>query len=134
MNKEKETDKAHGVGRRKSAVAQVRLIEKGDSRVVNGIKIEEYFPTVAMQKVCLGPLEVTSTIDDYGMEVKVRGGGKQAQADAVRHGIARALVIANDELRGQLKTAGMLTRDARVKERKKYGLKGARRAPQFSKR
>ena len=134
MNKEQEVVRPYGIGRRKSAVAQVRLIEKSEVRIINGIKIEEYFPVVGMQKVCLSPLEVTSKSDDYGLEAKVRGGGKQAQVDAVRHGIARALVAADGELRGQLKIAGMLTRDARVKERKKYGLKRARRAPQFSKR
>lgn len=135
---DKSTDsidnKLFGVGRRKSAIAQVRLTKEVSEKTVNGVKLENYFPTVDMQKIALGPLELTSTTEQYGLSVKVKGGGKHAQADAVRHGLSRALMVANPNWRLQLKSNGMLTRDARVKERKKPGLKRARRAPQFSKR
>ena len=136
-DKQKEAaarSKLFGVGRRKSAVAQVKLTDKAAEKIVNGEKFEEYFTTVDMQKIALAPMDLTSTAEQYGMTVKVKGGGKHAQADAVRHGLARALLAANAEWRIQLKRNGMLTRDARVKERKKPGLKRARRAPQFSKR
>ena len=133
MEKKKKDD-MFGVGRRKSAVAQVRIIKKNKDKLVNNIKVEEYFTTVGMQQTSLSPFEITSSLEDFGMIVKVRGGGKQSQADAVKHGLARALIIANPKWRTQLKVAGMLKRDARVKERKKPGLKRARRAPQFSKR
>lgn len=136
-NKAQETlepTKLFGVGRRKSAVAQVRLTDKVSEKIINGEAVEKYFTTVDMQKIALGPMELTSTQEQYGVTVKVKGGGKHAQADAVRHGLARALLLANPEWRLQLKSNGMLTRDARVKERKKPGLKRARRAPQFSKR
>lgn len=126
--------KLFGVGRRKSAIAQVKLTKEVSEKTVNGVKLENYFPTVDMQKIALGPLELTSTTEQYGLSIKVKGGGKHAQADAVRHGLARALMAANPNWRLQLKSNGMLTRDARVKERKKPGLKRARRAPQFSKR
>lgn len=129
-----ERSKLFGIGRRKSAVAQVKLTDQASEKIVNGEKFEEYFTTIGMQKIALAPMDLTSTAEQYGMTVKVRGGGKHSQADAVRHGLARALLAANPEWRIQLKSNGMLTRDARVKERKKPGLKRARRAPQFSKR
>ena len=124
----------YGLGRRKSAVARVQLISKDAGFMVNEIKMEVYFPTIAMQQRALQPLDITSQVDVVGVRVRVSGGGKQSQADAVRLGIARALLVKDSAWRKQLKEAGMLTRDARVKERKKPGLKGARRAPQFSKR
>lgn len=130
----KKQDDLFGLGRRKSSVAQVKLIKKGKSKLINGIKIKDYFTTINQLQSALSPFEITSTIKDFGMTVKVRGGGKQSQADAVKQGLARALIIANPDWRAQLKTAGVLSRDARVKERKKPGLKRARRAPQFSKR
>ena len=124
----------YGLGRRKSAVAQVQLDTTKKDLMVNEMPLEEYFPTVAMQQRALAPLEVTSQRDVVGVRARVSGGGKQSQADAVRLGIARALLQKDEAWRKQLKEAGMLTRDPRVKERKKPGLKGARRAPQFSKR
>lgn len=124
----------YGLGRRKSAVAQVQLDTTNKDLTVNTIPLEEYFPTVAMQQRALAPLEVTSQRDVVGVRARVSGGGKQSQADAVRLGIARALLQKDEAWRKQLKEAGLLTRDPRVKERKKPGLKGARRAPQFSKR
>lgn len=130
----KKQDDMFGVGRRKCAVAQVRVVKKSKDKLINNIKVEEYFNTVGSQESALSPFEITSSAKKYGMVVKVKGGGKQAQADAVKHGLARALIHANPEWRTQLKAAGMLKRDARVKERKKPGLKRARRAPQFSKR
>jgi small subunit ribosomal protein S9 len=132
--KEKKQKDMFGVGRRKSAVAQVKVIKKNKDKLVNKKKFEEYFTTVNERQAALSPLEITSSSEKFGMIVKVRGGGKRAQADAVKQGLARALLVADPDWRTQFKAAGMLTRDARVKERKKPGLKGARRAPQFSKR
>ena len=132
--KKRKKDDMFGVGRRKSAVAQVKVVKGNKDKLINKIKVEDYFNTIGAQQAALSPFELTSSSKKYGMVVKVKGGGKQAQADAVRHGLARALIHANPEWRTQLKAAGMLKRDARVKERKKPGLKRARRAPQFSKR
>lgn len=129
-----EDSKKHGLGRRKSAIAQAQLTEKPETRQVNGLAFEAYFPTVSMQKAALKPLEVTSQADVFGFSVKVLGGGKHGQAGATALALARALVASDAGFRTQLKQAGLLTRDARVKERKKPGLKRARRAPQFSKR
>lgn len=123
-----------GLGRRKSATARVRLITDAKELTVNGLPFGEYFPTFTLQQRVLAPLQLTSQQDAFGITVRVRGGGKRGQADAVRLGVARALLLVNPAWRKQLKDAGMLTRDARVKERKKFGLKRARRAPQFSKR
>lgn len=120
------------IGRRKTATAQVKLVEDNTDRIINSKKLEEYFNTVDTQKSAVSPLELTSTDKDYGIIAKVRGGGKKAQAHAIRHAIARSLLKINPDWRKQLKAAGMLTRDPRAKERKKYGLKRARRAPQFS--
>lgn len=123
------------VGRRKEAIARVRLYPKGSGKVmVNEREFVKYFPTFDQQNAALQPLKVTSTGVIVDVSVKVAGGGTRGQADAVRHGLARALVTMNEEFRRPLRAAGCLTRDARVKERKKYGLKKARRAPQFSKR
>ncbi|WP_108671985.1 30S ribosomal protein S9 [Peribacillus acanthi] len=124
----------YGTGRRKSSVARVRLVP-GDGRIViNGREINEYIPFEALILVVKQPLVATETTGSYDILVNVNGGGFTGQAGAIRHGIARALLQVDPEYRGALKAAGLLTRDARMKERKKYGLKGARRAPQFSKR
>jgi small subunit ribosomal protein S9 len=125
---------AYGLGRRKSAVARVWLSPGAPQRQVNNSPFAEYFPTVSMRTVALAPLIVTSQKDELALTARVVGGGKQAQADAIRLAASRALIVLNSEWRKQLKDAGMLTRDPRVKERKKFGLKRARRAPQFSKR
>ena len=124
-----------GTGRRKKAVARVRLIPGGEGNIViNKRSLEEYFVQDTLKYIVKQPLELTSKLDSYDVAVNVVGGGLTGQAGAIRHGIARALIVAEPELRGELKKAGFLTRDPRTKERKKYGLKGARRAPQFSKR
>ncbi|MGG3737194.1 30S ribosomal protein S9 [Aeribacillus pallidus] len=124
----------YGTGRRKSSVARVRLVP-GDGRIViNGRDVENYIPFEALREVIKQPLVITETFGNYDVLVNVKGGGYSGQAGAIRHGIARALLQADPEYRQPLKRAGLLTRDARMKERKKYGLKGARRAPQFSKR
>lgn len=123
------------VGRRKSAVAQVRMYGKGSGQiVVNGREFKEYFPTTILQQLALLPLTETNQADAYDLSVLVKGGGIRGQADAIRLGIARALVEDEEGFKAQIKKAGYLTRDSRVKERKKYGLRGARRAPQWSKR
>lgn len=124
----------YGLGRRKTAVAQVTLIAGQKDHFVNGIKLNEYFPTIEMQQAAQLPLRLTSQYEAYGIKAKVFGGGKRSQADAVKLGSARALLTIDAGWRKQLKEAETLTRDPRMKERKKYGLKGARRAPQFSKR
>lgn len=124
----------YAVGRRKSAIATVRLYPKGTGTVVvNDTMLKEYFPLETQQMSLLSPLEVTSQMQ-CDVTVHVKGGGKNGQADAVRLGIARALIIWQEGLRPVVKAQGFLTRDARIKERKKPGLKRARRAPQFSKR
>ncbi|WP_033827258.1 30S ribosomal protein S9 [Bacillus andreraoultii] len=124
----------YGTGRRKSSVARVRLVP-GDGRIViNDRDVESYIPFAALREVIKQPLVATETVGRYDVLVNVKGGGYTGQAGAIRHGIARALLQADPEFRAVLKRAGFLTRDPRMKERKKYGLKGARRAPQFSKR
>ncbi|MDA1169122.1 MAG: 30S ribosomal protein S9 [bacterium] len=129
-----KTDLIHGLGRRKTSVARVLLTEEKDSQTINGISLDAYFPSESMRIITLKPLVMTSQDSEYGLKVKVSGGGKQSQAEAVSLGIARALLSVDEGFRKQLKTAGLLRRDSRKKERKKPGLKGARRAPQFSKR
>ncbi len=124
----------YGTGRRKSSVARVRLVPGEGRIVINGREINEYFPFETLILVVKQPLVATETTGSYDVLVNVSGGGFTGQAGAIRHGIARALLQADPEFRPALKSAGYLTRDARMKERKKYGLKGARRAPQFSKR
>jgi small subunit ribosomal protein S9 len=122
-------------GRRKSAVARVRLYPGGGEITVNGKPASDYFGgRIQLQSMIAQPLRLTNTLDQFNVIVNVKGGGVSGQASAVRHGIARALTIANGDLRSPLKRAGMLTRDARVKERKKPGLKRARKAPQYTKR
>lgn len=123
-----------GTGRRKEAVARVRLVPGNGRITVNRRPVEDYFPLRTLQGQVELPLRLTATIDKYDVIVSVRGGGVSGQAGAVRHGIARALLKVDAGLRKILKKAGLLTRDPRVKERRKYGLKKARKAPQFSKR
>ena len=123
-----------GTGRRKSSVARVRLVPGDGKVIINGRVMEEYIPFAALREVVNQPLNATETLGSYDVLVNVKGGGYTGQAGAIRHGIARALLQADPEYRGTLKRAGFLTRDPRMKERKKYGLKAARRAPQFSKR
>jgi len=124
-----------GTGRRKKAVARVRLIPGGEGTVtINKRSMDEYFMLGTLKFVVRQPLELTSTGDKYDVVVNVSGGGTSGQAGAIRHGVARALIQADAALRPALKAAGFLTRDPRTKERKKYGLKKARKASQFSKR
>ena len=124
-----------GVGRRKKAIARVRLIPGGENGIViNKVPMDEYFKLDAQKFIVKQPLELTGTADKYDVVVNVLGGGLTGQAGAVRHGISRALCEADETMRPELKKAGFLTRDPRMKERKKYGLHKARKAPQFSKR
>ncbi len=123
-----------GTGRRKEAVARVRLVPGNGRIIVNQRPVEDYFPLPTLQALVRVPLQLTETEERYDVFVRVEGGGVSGQAGAVRHGIARALLEVDVELRGVLKKAGLLTRDPRAKERRKYGLKKARKAPQFSKR
>ncbi|MGM9960574.1 MAG: 30S ribosomal protein S9 [Allobaculum sp.] len=124
-----------GTGRRKEAVARVFLRANGTGNiVVNGKELKEYMPSEVLQMVVRAPLELTNTLDQFDVLVNVQGGGFTGQAGAIRHGITRALMEASADYRPALKAAGYVTRDPRAKERKKYGLKKARRAPQFSKR
>ncbi len=123
-----------GTGRRKNSIARVRLVEGTGKITINGKDIEEYFGMETLKVIVRQPLTVTNTVAKYDVVAKVIGGGFTGQAGAIRHGIARALNEANDEFRPVLKSNGFLTRDPRMKERKKYGLKKARKSPQFSKR
>ena len=124
----------YGTGRRKNAIARVRITEGTGKITVNGKDLDEYFGLETLKVIVKQPLSVTNTIAKYDVISTVTGGGYTGQAGAIRHGIARALNEANIELRPILKSNGFLTRDPRMKERKKYGLKKARKAPQFSKR
>lgn len=123
-----------GTGRRKRAVAQTRLMPGGGAVVVNGKPLEEAIPMPSMQDIVLQPFRVTSTVNRYSASVRVIGGGVHAQATAIRHSISRALVEVDEANRPPLRKAGFMTRDPREKERKKYGLKRARKAPQYTKR
>ena len=123
-----------GTGRRKKSVARVRLLKGNGNITINTRDIEDYFGYETLKMLVRSPLVLTETLGSYDVFVNVKGGGFTGQAGAIRHGIARALVKADPELRPAVKKAGYLTRDPRMKERKKYGLKAARRAPQFSKR
>ena len=123
-----------GTGRRKSSIARIRLVEGTGKITINGKDIEEIFDLETLKVIVRQPLTVTNTLAKYDVICSVRGGGVSGQAGAIRHGIARALNEANSEYRPALKSNGFLTRDPRMKERKKYGLKKARKAPQFSKR
>ena len=124
----------YGTGRRKKSVARVRLIEGNGKITVNGKDLDEYFGLETLKVIVKQPLSSTNSLTKYDVITNVKGGGYTGQAGAIRHGIARALNKANQELRPILKSNGYLTRDPRMKERKKYGLKKARKAPQFSKR
>ena len=123
-----------GTGKRKTAVAQVKLMSGNGAIVVNGKPFEEVFPIPRLQTVIMEPLRVTDSVDKFNAVVKVGGGGVSSQAGAIRHGISRALVVMDEQLKPLLRSHGLLTRDARVKERKKYGLRGARKARQYRKR
>ena len=124
----------YGTGRRKKSVARVRLYPGTGAITINGRDVDDYFGLETLKLVMNQPFEVTETMGKYDVVANVVGGGISGQAGAIRHGIARALLVADETNRGALKAAGFLTRDPRMKERKKYGLKAARRAPQFSKR
>ncbi len=123
-----------GTGRRKTSVARVRLLPGDGKFIINGRDIDDYFGLETLKMVARQPLVLTNTLDGFDVLVNVYGGGFTGQAGAIRHGVARALLEADINLRPELKKAGFLTRDPRMVERKKYGLKKARRAPQFSKR
>ncbi|NLW69665.1 MAG: 30S ribosomal protein S9 [Eubacteriaceae bacterium] len=121
-------------GRRKTSVARVRIKEGNGAFKINGKVIEDYLPTETLRILAKQPLTLTGTTAKYDINVNVYGGGLSGQAGAIRHGVARALVLTDVNLKKEIKKAGFLTRDARMTERKKYGLKKARKAPQFSKR
>jgi len=132
---EKKRPYHYGVGKRKTSIARVKLFEDGTGEcVVNGKKVKQYFDTVLQVESALSPLTLASLKGKVDLDVQVVGGGKSSQSDAVRHGISRALLLLNPDVRSGLKHAGYLRRDARIKERKKPGLKRARRAPQWQKR
>ena len=124
----------HGTGKRKTSVARVRIYPGGDAFVVNGKPLEQYFPREALRTVALEPFAVVEQQGRFSTHVKVLGGGISGQAGAIRHGLTRALIAMDEALKPALRRAGFVTRDARVKERKKYGLKRARKAPQYTKR
>ena len=134
MAKKAENIVFQGTGRRKESIARVRLTAGKGEISVNNKKLDEYFDSEILKVIVNQPFAVTNTVGKYDVVVKVVGGGLTGQAGAVRHGIARALLDVNSEFRPALKSNGLLTRDPRSKERKKYGLKKARKAPQFSKR
>ena len=124
----------YGTGRRKHSVARVRMYPGTGKITINGRDIDEYFGLETLKLIVRQPMEITNPLGRFDIVCTVAGGGVSGQAGAIRHGVARALLQNGDEMRPILKKAGFLTRDPRMKERKKYGLKGARRAPQFSKR
>ena len=130
----KANGKFYGTGRRKSSIARVYLVPGNGNITINKRSLDEYFGLETLKVVVKQPLVLTETADKYDVIVNVHGGGYTGQAGAIRHGIARALCKADADFRPVLKKSGFLTRDPRMKERKKYGLKAARRAPQFSKR
>ena len=134
MPTKKKTVSYAGTGRRKKSVARVFMTPGTGNITVNGRTLEEYLPQATLRMEVNAPLVLTETKDQFDIKINVYGGGYTGQAGAMRHGIARALLEASADYRPVLKKAGFLTRDPRMKERKKYGLKGARRAPQFSKR
>jgi small subunit ribosomal protein S9 len=124
----------YGTGRRKKSVARVRVYPGTGAITINGLDIDEYFGLETMKLIVNQPFEVTGNVGKFDIVANVTGGGFSGQAGAIRHGLSRALVLADEANKPALKAAGFLTRDPRMKERKKYGLKAARRAPQFSKR
>jgi small subunit ribosomal protein S9 len=123
-----------GTGRRKTSVARVRLVPGAGKRTVNGVDLERYFSRITLSRAAIGPLAVSNTADKFDLEAKVHGGGHAGQAGAISLGVARALQLSDPALRGLLGKEGFLSRDARMKERKKYGQAGARKRFQFSKR
>ena len=129
-----ETMKFYGTGRRKNAIAKVWITPGTGNIIINKRELSDYFDKKTLEMIVRQPLELTSTLDKYDVTATVLGGGTTGQAGAIRHGIARALVQADAEMRPALKAAGFMTRDPRMKERRKYGLKKARKAGQFSKR
>ncbi|MBF4695812.1 30S ribosomal protein S9 [Fusibacter ferrireducens] len=129
-----KTIQYRGTGRRKTSIARVRLLPGTGKYIVNGQTLDQYFDYEILRREVQRPLDLTKTTGKYDVIVSVEGGGFTGQAGAVRHGLSRALLQVDPEFRSTLKSAGFLTRDPRMKERKKYGLKAARRAPQFSKR
>ncbi len=131
---ETKTNEFLGTGRRKTAIARVRLASGSGKITVNGRAFENYFPLETLRSTAAQPLTTTGTAEKFDVRVNVTGGGPNGQAGAVRHGIARALIVADATLRGALKAEGLLTRDSRMKERKKYGQPGARKRFQYSKR
>ena len=124
----------YAIGKRKCAVAKVRLFPGSGTLIVNGKPLAEVLPLRTLQETVQEPFRVAQLTNNYNASIRVSGGGIAGQAQAIRHGIARALVVADEELRPVMRKAGLLTRDSRVKERKKYGLKRARKAPQYTKR
>ena len=130
----KDSNVINGTGRRKCSIARVRIMPGKGKMTINGQDMEEYLPTDVLRVIAKQPLTVTGNDGKFDVIVKVTGGGLSGQAGAIRHGLARALVEANEENKAALKAAGFLTRDPRMKERKKPGLKKARKAPQYSKR
>tara|TARA_Y100000310_G_C20683593_1_gene817586 strand:- start:760 stop:1302 length:543 start_codon:yes stop_codon:yes gene_type:complete len=132
---EKSTRYIEATGRRKTSVARVRIFTQGEkTMIVNDKPYKEYFPTLELQQIALAALEKMKCLNHFMVSVRVKGGGIHSQAEAVRHGTSRALVEFNPDFRKRLRKAGYITRDPRAKERKKFGLKGARKAPQWSKR
>lgn len=134
MATKKSTVLYHGTGRRKTSVARVFMTPGKGKITVNDQTLEEYLPYETLRMVVRSPLELTETLSQFDIKITVKGGGYTGQAGAMRHGITRALMVSSLDYRPALKAAGYVTRDPRAKERKKYGLKAARRAPQFSKR
>lgn len=130
----KESKYVEGVGRRKTATARVRLVRGTAAAIVNNRSLDEYFRVPFLKEIALAPIRDAKVTEKFAVSVRVVGGGLQAQAEAVRHGLARALAAFDPELKKKLRTLGYLTRDPRMVERKKYGLKKARRAPQWQKR
>ena len=134
MAAKKEKITFYGTGRRKKSIARVRIMNGNGNITINNKPLDEFLGIETLKVIVKQPLVATNSLDKFDVVAKVTGGGISGQAGAIRHGIARALVEANAEYRPVLKSSGFLTRDARMKERKKYGLKKARKAPQFSKR
>jgi len=132
--KKKNVVRYIGTGRRKSSVARVYITPGTGEYSVNGKTLDDYLPLETLRMVVRSPFEITETTGQFDVKINVYGGGYSGQAGAMRHGISRALLLASEDYRPKLKTVGFLTRDPRAKERKKYGLKAARKAPQFSKR